>query len=101
MIGAQLQLLQACAAAAAGRPVSRGGMTERMVARAYAGGIAQLALLAAAYMQFAAIPAHDAGQLLAQGPGSLIPIEQHGHQADVVLMPEALAGGLGAEQGLG
>ena len=48
MIGAQLQLLQACAAAAAGRPVSRGGMTERMVARAYAGGIAQLALLAAA-----------------------------------------------------
>jgi len=48
MIQAQLQLLRACACAAAGLPVIRGSTTERMVAHAYASGIAQLALLAGA-----------------------------------------------------
>ena len=56
---------------------------------------------AAAHMQLGTIPAHDAGQLLAQGPGRVDPIKQHGHQADAVLVPEALAGALGAEQPLG
>ena len=51
MISAQLQLLQACEAACPFQRPQRGSMTERMVARAYASGIAQLALLAGALEQ--------------------------------------------------
>ena len=51
MIAAQLQLLQACEAACPFQRPQRGSLTERMVARAYASGISQLALLAGALEQ--------------------------------------------------
>ena len=51
MISAQLGLLQACAAACPFQRPQRGSTTERMLAHAYASGIAQLALLAGALEQ--------------------------------------------------
>jgi len=48
MISAQLGLLRACEAACPFQRPQRGSTAERMVAHAYASGIAQLALLAGA-----------------------------------------------------
>ena len=51
MISAQLGMLRACEAACPFQRPQRGSTAERMLAHAYASGIAQLALLAGALEQ--------------------------------------------------